>query len=64
MKPLSTARLRGMASGLRLELEDEELSRLLPMVQDLFDVGQSLRHQRSAGIDRERPRKPVAQQFG
>ena len=53
-----------MARGLHLELDEGELTHLLPMVQDLFDVGQSLRHQRSDGIDRERPRKPVAQQFG
>ena len=47
-----------MASGLQLELEDDELTRLLPMVQDLLDVAQILRQKQPGGIDvgqRERP---------
>lgn len=59
MRPLSTARLRRMARGLYLELEEEELTRLLPMVRDLLDVSQKLRHEQSAGIDRAFPRDPV-----
>lgn len=44
MKPLSAARLRRMASAVHLELVDEELARLLPMVRDLLAVAQKLRH--------------------
>jgi len=48
-----------MASGLQLELGDDELTRLLPMVQDLLDVAQILRQKQPGGIDhmgqRERP---------
>ena len=58
MNRLSVARLGEMASGLQLELEDDELTRLLPMVQDLLDVAQILRQKQPGGIDvgqRERP---------
>ncbi len=59
MTRLSVARLREMASGLSLELADDELTSLLPMVQDLLDVAQMLRQKQSGGIDhlaqRERP---------
>lgn len=64
MKPLSAAKMRQMARGLRLELDDDELTRLLPMVQDLLDVAQKLRHKQSVGIDRAGPREPAAQQSG
>jgi hypothetical protein len=59
MKPLSVARLGQMASGLHLELDESELTSLLPMVQDLLDVAQMLRQKQSGGVDplgqRERP---------
>ncbi|TMD88005.1 MAG: hypothetical protein E6I73_13525 [Chloroflexi bacterium] len=59
MNRLSAARLGEMASGLQLELGDDELTRLLPMVQDLLDVAQILRQKQPGGIDhmgqRERP---------
>ena len=43
MKPLSIARLREMAKTRELELDQEELTRLLPMVRDLLDVARRLR---------------------
>ena len=49
-----------MVRGLRLELEDNELTLLLPMVQDLLDVAHKLRHEQSLSIDRE----SVAHQSG
>lgn len=59
MKRLSVARLREMASGLSLELHDDELTSLLPMVQDLLDVAQMFRQKQSGGIEnldqRDRP---------
>ncbi|HEV2034249.1 MAG TPA: hypothetical protein VGU71_08630 [Candidatus Dormibacteraeota bacterium] len=64
MKPLSVAKLRQMAGGLLLELEEDELTRLLPMVQDLLDVAQKLRHEQSGGIVRTGPRERAAQQSG
>jgi len=51
MKPLSEAALRRMASGLHLELDAEELTRLRPMVQDLMDVAETLRRRQSHGPD-------------
>lgn len=59
MRPLSAARLRRMASGLHLELEEEELTRLLPMVRDLLNVSHKLRNEQSVGIDRPLPRDHV-----
>ncbi len=59
MTRLSVARLREMASGLSLELADDELTSLLPMVQDLLDVAQMLRQKQFGGIEnldqRDRP---------
>jgi hypothetical protein len=52
MKPLSVASLRQMASRLQLELEDDELERLRPMVRDLLDVTQRLRAAYGPRIDR------------
>jgi hypothetical protein len=52
MKSLSEAELRRMASGLHLELNAEELTRLRPMVQDLMDVAETLRRRQSGGPDR------------
>ena len=43
MKQLSVARLRQMASHLELDLDEGELARLRPMVQDLLQLGQRLR---------------------
>jgi hypothetical protein len=51
-----------MATGLHLELDDEELAQLLPMVQDLLGVAQNLRHEASIGIDRAGPRDLLADQ--
>jgi len=52
MKPLSEAALRRMASGLHLELNAHELTRLRPTVQDLLDVAEVLRGRQSGGPDR------------
>ena len=57
MKQLSLSRLRQMADMLQLELDDEELARLRPMVHDLLDVSQRLR--RDYGLRLDRPaRRP------
>lgn len=58
MKPLTVARLRRMLAARHLELADEELTRLLPMVRDLLAVAQKLRHEQPGGID------PAAHQPG
>jgi hypothetical protein len=61
MMPLSAARLRRMAATMNLDLDDEELTGLLPMVQDLLAVAQRLRHEQSIGkIDRAGSRDPSA----
>ena len=60
MKPLTEARLRRMATALDLDLEDEELARLLPMVRDLLAVAQKLRDEQPVGIDRAAARDPAA----
>jgi len=60
MKPLTEARLRRMATALDLDLEDEELARLLPMVRDLLTVAQKLRDEQPVGIDRVGARDPAA----
>jgi hypothetical protein len=64
MRLLSVAKLRQMGSGLHLELEEEELTLLRPMVQDLLDLAQKLRHERSGGIDRTSPRERPTQTSG
>lgn len=64
MKPLSKARLRRIIRGLHLELEDEELTHLLPMVRDLIAVAQKLRLEQSVGIDRAGRRDPAAHETG
>jgi hypothetical protein len=56
MKPLSIARLRQMANRLQLQLEEDELERLRPMVRDLLDVAQRLRAAYGPRIDRPAPR--------
>jgi hypothetical protein len=43
MKPLSKARLREMARTRELDVDEEELIRLVPMVRDLLDVARRLR---------------------
>ena len=43
MKSLSAARLKQMAGELDLKLDDEDLTRLRPMVEDLLNVGERLR---------------------
>jgi len=53
MKQLSLARLRELAAARELDLDDEELTRLLPMVRDLLDVAARLR-----GSIRVRSTKP------
>jgi hypothetical protein len=63
VKPLSVARLRQMASALHLELDESEMASLRPMVQDLLDVAQMLRHKQPGGIDGDR-RQCDAQKSG
>ena len=43
MTRLSKARLREMATTRELDLDEEALIRLLPMVRDLLDVARRLR---------------------
>lgn len=50
MRPLSKAKLREMAAARALDVADDDLTRMLPMVRDLLDVARRLR----AAID-ERP---------
>jgi hypothetical protein len=64
MKPLSVARLRQMASRLHLEFDESELTSLRPMVQDLLEVAQMLRHKQSGGIDGVAQRQRDAQKSG
>lgn len=45
------ATLQQMANRFHLELDEEDLTRLRPMVQDLLDVAHMLRHKQSGGID-------------
>ena len=52
MKPLSMARLREMAAARDLDVHEDELARLRPMVRDLLDVARRLR-----SAIRERPAK-------
>ncbi len=54
MKPLSPARLREMVTARDLELDDEDLTRLLPMVRGLLDVARRLHT-----ALRERPAKQI-----
>jgi hypothetical protein len=53
-----------MAAALHLELADEDVRRLLPMVQDLLAVAEKLRYEQSGRIDRVGPRDPAAHQPG
>lgn len=55
MKPLSLSRLRRMAHELDLKLDEEDLARLRPMVDDLLAVGRNLR--RVDSKERPRPRR-------
>ncbi len=43
MKPLSKARLREMATARELDVDEGDLTRLLPMVRDLLEVAGRLR---------------------
>ena len=43
MKRLSKARLREMAATRELDVGEDDLTRLLPMVRDLLDVARRLR---------------------
>ena len=43
MKPLSLSNLRQMAHERDLRLDEEDLARLRPMVEDLLAVGRGLR---------------------
>ena len=54
MKPLSLSKLRQMAREHDLRLDEEDLARLRPMVEDLLAVGRSLR--RRGHEERPRPR--------
>jgi hypothetical protein len=53
-----------MAAALHLELADDELTRLLPMVQDLLAVAEKIRHEQPGAMDRAGPRDPAAHQPG
>ena len=52
MKPLSVARLREIAATRDLDVDEDELAHLLPMVRDLLEVARRLR-----SALRERPAK-------
>jgi len=54
MKPLSLSELRQMARERDLRLDEEDLARLRPMVEDLLVVGRRLR--RVGDEERPRPR--------
>jgi hypothetical protein len=56
MKALTVARLRQMADALDLPLDDEDLTRLRPMVEDLLAVGRRLRANQQGRIGRSGPR--------
>jgi hypothetical protein len=53
-----------MVAALNLDLEEEELTGLRPMVQDLLEVAEKLRHEQPGAIDRAGPRGPAAHQPG
>lgn len=55
MKALTVARLRQMARALDLSLDDEDIIRLRPMVEDLLEVGRRLRRTQGAGMPRSGP---------
>ena len=44
MKQVTVAKLRELTRTLELPLDDEELARLRPMVEDLLAVAHRLRH--------------------
>jgi hypothetical protein len=44
VKHLTVARLRELTQAMELSLNDEELARLRPMVEDLLAVARRLRH--------------------
>jgi hypothetical protein len=52
LKALTVARLRQMAVALDLPLDDDDLARLRPMVEDLMAVGRRLREQQPGSIGR------------
>jgi hypothetical protein len=56
MKPLSLSKLRQMASERDLRLDEEDLARLRPMVEDLLAVGRHLRREGHEERPRPRPR--------
>jgi hypothetical protein len=53
MKPLSIERMREMADTSELDVDDEELKRLLPMVRDLLDVARRLRGPRGGRLTKQ-----------
>jgi hypothetical protein len=55
VKPLTVARLRQMTYALDLPLDDEDLTRLLPMVEDLMAVARRLHHDHPGGMARPDP---------
>lgn len=56
MKPLSLSNLRQMARERDLRLDEEDLARLRPMVEDLLAVGRGLRRKENEEGPRPRSR--------
>jgi len=56
MKPLSLSKLRRMARKHELALDEQDLARLRPMVEDLLAVGRSLHREGPEERPRPRPR--------
>lgn len=56
MKALTVARLRQMTQALDLPLDEEDLSRLRPMVDDLMVVARRLRQHQPGGTGQPDPR--------
>jgi hypothetical protein len=55
MKRLTVARLRELAHAIELPLDDEDLTRLSPMVDDLLAVAQRLRRYQPGVVTHGRP---------
>jgi hypothetical protein len=55
MKRLTLGRLRQLALALDLPLDDEDLTRLRPMVDDLISVARRLRHYQRDDVARPDP---------
>ncbi len=54
MNRLSKAKLREMAATRELDVDEDDLTRLLPMVRDLIEVARRLR----AAVDERSSRQP------